>query len=94
MFFRAQNFGSAWEMVQSMLLLNADGAAVLPQIYLLQAGIGIALLLVTQFLMRDRTLEGVAAKTPGWLFSLTWAVLLFTLIITQGGGSSFIYFQF
>ncbi len=93
-FFRAQNFSVAWELLQSMFFLNADTIAVLPTIYLWQAAMGVALMLVVQFLMRERTLEDVAAKTPGWLFSLGWAGLLFLLIITQGGGSSFIYFQF
>ncbi len=93
-FFRAQSLGSAWEILRSMFLFNEAGAAILPQIYVLQASIGIALLLVVQFLMRDRTLEGVASRTSPWLFSLIWAALVFGLIITQGGSSSFIYFQF
>ena len=93
-FFRAQDFSSAWMILRSMAGLNTGTVPVLPTIHILQASIGIAALLVVQFLMRDRTLEGVTAKTPKWLFGTIWAALLFVLIITQGGGSSFIYFQF
>src|SRR5690606_14184582 len=89
-FFRAQDFSSAWMILRSMAGLNTGTVPVLPTIYILQASIGIAALLVVQFLMRDRTLEGVTAKTPKWLFGTIWAALLFVLIITQGGGSSFI----
>ena len=93
-FFRAQDFGTAWNLLRSMAGLNTGGAAVLPTIHVLLAGVGIVVLLIVQFLMRDRSLESVAARTPRWLYGVTWAALLFLLIITQGGGGSFIYFQF
>lgn len=93
-FFRAQSFASAVQILRSMAGLNDGGVAVLPTIYLLQAGVGIAALLAVHFVMRERTLEEVAERTPRWVLATVWAVLAFTVVITQGGGGSFIYFQF
>ena len=44
--------------------------------------------------MRNRRLEEVVARTPWWLTGLVWAGMLFAIVITQGSGNAFIYFQF
>jgi len=44
--------------------------------------------------MRARTLESVVARTPAAAVSLVWALLAFAIVIAQGSGSAFIYFQF
>jgi hypothetical protein len=31
---------------------------------------------------------------PAWLTGLVWGVLLTLIVISQGGGGAFIYFQF
>jgi len=45
-------------------------------------------------LMRKRTLESVVARTPAAVVAIVWGVLAFLIVISQGGGSAFIYFQF
>jgi len=51
-------------------------------------------ILVVHWFMRNRSLEDVVAKTPWWLTGLAWAAMLFAIVITQGSGDAFIYFQF
>jgi hypothetical protein len=51
-------------------------------------------ILVVHWFMRNRRLEEVVAKTPWWLTGLAWAGMLFAIVITQGSGNAFIYFQF
>ena len=44
--------------------------------------------------MRNRTLETAIARTPATVVSAGWALMLFAVVITQGSGNAFIYFQF
>jgi len=39
-------------------------------------------------------LEEVVARSPWWLTGLVWAGMMFLIVITQGTGNAFIYFQF
>jgi len=93
-FFRAQDFGSAWSLVGSMFGFTAGATPALAGIYIIQAVVVIAVILVTHVWMRERELEDVVTATPSWLVGLVWAGMLFAIIITQGGGDAFIYFQF
>jgi alginate O-acetyltransferase complex protein AlgI len=93
-FFRAQDFGSAWSLVGSMFGFTAEVTPALASIYIIQAVVVIAVILVTHIWMRERELEDVVTATPSWLVGLVWATMLFAIIITQGGGDAFIYFQF
>ena len=44
--------------------------------------------------MRERTLESAIARVPAAVLSVTWALMLFAIVIAQGTGNAFIYFQF
>jgi hypothetical protein len=44
--------------------------------------------------MRARTLEAVVARAPALAVCAVWALMAFAIIIAQGTGSAFIYFQF
>jgi alginate O-acetyltransferase complex protein AlgI len=44
--------------------------------------------------MRTHTLESVLARAPAVLLVGVWAALAFAIIIEQGAGNAFIYFQF
>jgi hypothetical protein len=44
--------------------------------------------------MRDRTLETVIARMPAMTIALAWALMAFTIVVAQGDGNAFIYFQF
>lgn len=93
-FFRAKTFGKAWVALRGMFGLNGAAGPILPTFDLLVvAGIVSAMVLI-HWLMRARTLEAVIARAPAVLVSGVWALLLFAIIIVQGVGSAFIYFQF
>jgi len=93
-FFRAQDFATAWRMIDTMLTFNMDGKKVLPMIdVLLVTGVTIAMLAIHWF-MRNRYLHDVAAATPRWLLAGAWGVMLWLIIISQGQSSAFIFFQF
>jgi alginate O-acetyltransferase complex protein AlgI len=44
--------------------------------------------------MRQRTLEDVVAETRPLLLSGALGLMLFAIVIAQGEGNAFIYFQF
>ncbi len=46
------------------------------------------------WLMRGRTLEIAIARTPAPMVSAVWALMAFAIVIAQGTGNAFIYFQF
>jgi alginate O-acetyltransferase complex protein AlgI len=54
----------------------------------------ITALVLTHWLMRKRTLESVVARTPAAAVCVIWALMAFAVIIAQGAGNAFIYFQF
>ena len=49
---------------------------------------------MTHWLMRSRTLESVVARTPALVIGDLWGLMAFAIVIAQGDGSAFIYFQF
>ena len=51
-------------------------------------------ILVVQWLMRNRTLEDLVSRAPWWATGAVLAAMLFAVIVTQGSGDAFIYFQF
>jgi alginate O-acetyltransferase complex protein AlgI len=93
-FFRAQDFGTAWRLLDTMLTFETGGAKVLPTIEILQVTVVIGVLLSVHGFMRNRVLHEVVAAAPRWLVGLTWGAMLWFIIITQGQSDAFIYFQF
>jgi alginate O-acetyltransferase complex protein AlgI len=94
-FFRAPDFGTAWRIITSMFgFAPSDAATPLPTLYLVEVALAIGGLVTAHWLMRDTNIEQVAAKLPRWLLVLMLAGMAFLVIITQGSGNAFIYFQF
>ena len=93
-FFRAESFDGAGRVLAGMFGLAPDAAPVLPTIYMIKVAVIITGILVVQWLMRNRTLEDVVSRAPWWLTGAIAAAMLFSVIIAQGAGEAFIYFQF
>jgi len=93
-FFRAQDFGTAWRLIRSMFGMGIDVQATLPTIYIIETVVAIAAMIGVHWYMRNRSLEQVVSRIPWWGVGLLWGIMLFLIIITQGSGSAFIYFQF
>jgi alginate O-acetyltransferase complex protein AlgI len=93
-FFRAREFSTAMDMLASMFLINSGGEKILQQLDIYKTFLLIAILFVVHWLMRDTSVQALAAKTKWWVTGVAWAVMLFLLVISQGVGEQFIYFQF
>lgn len=94
-FFRAEDFPTAWRLLQAMLGFSPAGAELVLATHLVvTVTIVITGMLLVHGLMRRRHLEQVVARAPAWLTAMVWAGMLFAILTTQGSGNAFIYFQF
>jgi alginate O-acetyltransferase complex protein AlgI len=93
-FFRAQDFPTAWRMVSAMFGAAGEAHKVLYGHHIAQVIAVIAAMLGVHWFMRERSLESVVRRAPAWLIALVWAAMLFAVITSQGSGNAFIYFQF
>ncbi|MDB6083671.1 MAG: hypothetical protein JWN43_1552 [Gammaproteobacteria bacterium] len=92
--FRAKDFGTAWHVLGGMVGANADAKPVLPAVFLVAVAAIIPAIVAAHWYMRDRTLESVLARTPPIAIGLGWGLMAFAIVISQGVGNAFIYFQF
>jgi alginate O-acetyltransferase complex protein AlgI len=92
--FRAGTFGKAWLLLCGMFGQNPASEPVLSTFNLICVAAIVGCIVLTHWLMRSRTLESVVARVRPALICLLWAVMAFAIVIAQGGGNSFIYFQF
>ena len=93
-FFRAADFGAAARLVRAMAGLLSTGDAVLTTREILQVAIVTAGLMLAHWKLRDIGIEVSVARQPRWLVAGTWTLMLCSIILTQGSGNAFIYFQF
>ena len=94
-FFRAQDFATSSNIISSMFGFAPDNAATpLPTLYIIEVVVIMSLLLSAHWYMRNTTLEETVNKMPAWLVTFLLTVMTFTIVITQGTGNAFIYFQF
>jgi alginate O-acetyltransferase complex protein AlgI len=93
-FFRAESFEGAARVLSGMLGLAPEAEPVLPTIYMIKVAVIVTGILIVQWLMRNRTLEDVVSRAPWWVTGAIAAAMLFAVIIAQGSGEAFIYFQF
>ncbi|MFC4761800.1 MBOAT family O-acyltransferase [Dyella koreensis] len=93
-FFRAKDFHKAGLVLNGMFGQNTMSAPILDTVYLVTVSAIIAGIVATHWLMRARTLESVVARTPALVLSVVWALMGFAIVISQGSGNAFIYFQF
>ncbi|GAA4312842.1 MBOAT family protein [Christiangramia aestuarii] len=93
-FFRAREFETAKNMITSMFFMNGEGVKLLQNFDIIKVMVLISLLFICHYLMRNSSLKELSLKTPAWLLGIGWAVMLFLIVISQGSGQQFIYFQF
>jgi alginate O-acetyltransferase complex protein AlgI len=93
-FFRAQDFSSAWTMLQSMFFMGNASEVVLNYLAIGKVAVVTTGMLLVHWWMRDKRVLEVAASRPWWQVGLVWSVMLILLILSQESTSSFIYFQF
>jgi alginate O-acetyltransferase complex protein AlgI len=93
-FFRAKTFGKAWTVLGGMFGANAAAKPILPTFSLLVVAAIVGGIVLAHWYMRGRTLESVVARTHPAAICAVWALLAFAIVIAQGSGAAFIYFQF
>jgi alginate O-acetyltransferase complex protein AlgI len=93
-FFRAQDFGQAIQVLAAMFFIDTGGEKVLQHINLWIIFILIPVLFVTHWVMRNTSVKEVASKSPQWVVGVVWAVMFILIALAQGTGEQFIYFQF
>jgi alginate O-acetyltransferase complex protein AlgI len=93
-FFRAKSFGKAWTVLHGMLGLNAGAAKVLPTPHIVLVTLIVGGIVIAHHVMRRQTLESAIARTPAAVLAIVWSLMLFAIVIAQGAGNAFIYFQF
>ena len=93
-FFRATDFATASRLVLAMLGALPSGDAILPTRELIQVGLVTLGLLIAHWLLRNTTLEAVVTKAPRAVLAGVWTLMICSIILTQGNGHAFIYFQF
>ncbi|MEP7156230.1 MAG: MBOAT family O-acyltransferase [Betaproteobacteria bacterium] len=93
-FFRAHSFSKAWLVLNGMLGLNAHAVPILPTVHLTMVTIIISAIVLAHWRMRDQTLEAAIGRTPPAVLAFILAFMAFFIVIAQGTGNAFIYFQF
>ena len=93
-FFRAPTFGAAAGMLAAMAGRHGSATPVLATPDIALAGICILSVVGCHWMMRDRSLEDLADGRSIGALAPAWAAMLFLVVISQGSGSAFIYFQF
>ncbi|MES2130590.1 MAG: MBOAT family O-acyltransferase [Pseudomonadota bacterium] len=93
-FFRAHSFAGAWSVLGGMAGANGAAKPILTTALVACTAAIVTALVTAHWCMRTRTLESVVARAPAMLVAVVWAAMAFAIIIAQGEGNAFIYFQF
>lgn len=93
-FFRAHTFSGAWMILNGMAGLNDKARPLLQTAQLVTTGAIVGSIFLVHWAMRGTTLENVLARVPAPVIILGLGLMAFAIIIAQGAGNAFIYFQF
>jgi len=94
-FFRAQDFASAFTMTGSMLGFQTGSEAPALKSVELMMVLGLtSLFLGIHWAMRETSVEAAVSRVPWWARSLGLAALLAAIVTMSGDDRAFIYFQF
>lgn len=93
-FFRATDFATAARLIGAMTFLGPHGDMLLSTRDILQVALVTAGLLLAHWKLKDTSIEAAVQRLPLWLIITGWSIMLSAIILTQGSGNAFIYFQF
>ena len=77
-----------------MFYMQTDGEKILDSFTILKVSTVIAIMFLCHWFMRNTSLKEVSLKLSPLVLGLFWAIMIFLIIISQGSGEQFIYFQF
>jgi D-alanyl-lipoteichoic acid acyltransferase DltB (MBOAT superfamily) len=94
-FFRANSFDQAFTIIQALLTITVGKPnIVIEYFYILLTFSIIFIILVSHWIMRERSLQRFIENTPWWFRSMIFAGLLIAIVTCSGEDRAFIYFQF
>jgi alginate O-acetyltransferase complex protein AlgI len=93
-FFRAKDFQFAGTMMLSLFGVISSGAAVLATTEMAKVAAADAGLLIAHWTLRNTSLEVAVQRMMPAAIVAIWTAMAFAVVLTQGGGNAFIYFQF
>lgn len=93
-FFRAEEFSTAWNMIKSMFYVHHDGAKVLATFDIVKVCTVVAIMFLCHWFMRNTSMKEVSLKTSPVILGIVWAIMFILISIAQSAGEQFIYFQF
>jgi len=93
-FFRSSDFSTAWLLLGSLFNFGGSGAQLLLTREILQVTLVVGGLLASHWYLHEKRLEHAMQNLPAWWVVVIWSTMLCGLILTQGAGDAFIYFQF
>ena len=93
-FFRAPTFHGAWNVTRALVGSLPQGDAILSTREILQVAIVTSGLLAAHWTLRDTDLESALERLPSRLIFGLWTLMFSAIVLTQGSGNAFIYFQF
>ena len=93
-FFRANNFTKAWDVLRSMFGNSGHADPLLSTLAIAKVSIIVFIMVIAHWLMRNTKILEVIPRISWWAFAICWSVIVLLLIWSQESSSSFIYFQF
>ena len=93
-FFRAREFDTAWNMIKSMFYMQPNSEKILDSFSIVKVCVVIGIMFLCHWFMRNTSMREVSQRTSPWVLGIVWAALFFLIVIAQGSGEQFIYFQF
>ena len=76
------------------MLVGGRGSLALDFVQLELALLAVALMLIGNQIMRERTLPAAAARLPWWVNSFVLAAMMVLVVLGSGENRVFLYFQF
>lgn len=93
-FFRAEDFATAWNIITAMVTGFGEGEKMLGYFDLTKVFVLSGILFLTHYYMRHHTVRMVTSSAGPWITGIAWATMVFLICISHGQGEQFIYFQF
>jgi alginate O-acetyltransferase complex protein AlgI len=93
-FFRANDFSTAWRLLGAMFGFIPNGLTVLSNLDLLKVfGVMIPLVII-HWRMRNTTVGKWVERIPSKFAIAIWVLMILALLLAQETGDAFLYFQF
>ena len=81
-------------MVTASMLGAIPAPPILPTLSIVKVVVVMGGLIGMHVVMRNRSIEAVMARMRSGTVIAVWTVMLIAIVLMQGGGDAFIYFQF